>query len=311
MPKVSVIIPTYNRGKLITRAIESVFKQTYRDFEIIIIDDGSKDETPNVLAPYLNRIKYIYQENRGISAARNQGIRQASGDYIAFLDSDDEWVEDKLAIQVEILDNNKNIGIVHNKLIILNENGEKVGMKPKKDSGKNFQELVAVGGDLPTSSVITRKECFDKAGLFDEELPTMEDFEMWLRIARSYEVYEVRDICLAYSYRHQQQITKDTIKVYYGLVQMDKKILKTFPDIPVREVVKRLAKNEYMLSRIYFDKGFYRLAFRNLMEALMCDPLVGLSLGEKTDQWTANFIKTFKTYAYFLISAVKSAFSQK
>src|SRR5437868_7134370 len=100
MPKVSVIIPTYNRGKLITRAVNSVLNQTFNDFEIIIVDDGSKDETKNILMPYQNqkknRIKYFYQENRGISAARNRGIKESTGEYIAFLDSDDEWVSDKL-----------------------------------------------------------------------------------------------------------------------------------------------------------------------------------------------------------------------
>ena len=311
MPKVSVIIPTYNRKKLIVRAIESVLAQTYRDFEIIIIDDGSNDETKNVLIPYQSRIKYLYQENQGISAARNRGIKEAQGVYIAFLDSDDEWVEDKLAIQVDILDKNPPIGIIHNKLVILNDQGKKVGTKPANDSGKTFQELIEFGGDLPTSSVLTRSECFQKVGLFDESLPTMEDFEMWIRIARNYEIYEFRHKCLAYSYSHEGQITKDTVKVYYGLVHMDKKILRTFPGIHTQGILKRLAKNEYTLSRIYFDKGLYRLAFKNLIEAMKNDPLVGLSLGAKTDKWPVNIFKMFKTYAYFFISGIKSIFSKQ
>ena len=311
MPKVSVIIPTYNRGRLITRAIDSVLNQTYRNLEIIIIDDGSNDQTGSILGSYKNRIQYFYQENQGISAARNRGIKEAKGSYIAFLDSDDEWVEDKLAIQVEILDKNPNIGIIHNKMIILNEQGVKVGTKPTNDSGKTFQELIEFIGDLPTSSVITRSQCFQKVGVFDESLPTMEDFEMWMRIAKNYEIYEFRDKCLAYSHCHEGQITKDPAKVYYGLVHMDKKFLKIFCDIPTKRIIKRLAKNEYTLSRVYFVKGLYRLAFRNACEALVNNPYVGISLGEKTDQWPVNIWKVFKTYAYFLISAFKSVSSKQ
>jgi glycosyltransferase involved in cell wall biosynthesis len=306
MAHVSVIIPTYNRKNLILRAIHSVINQTYQDFEIIVIDDGSTDGTKDALSVYKD-IRYFYQENRGISSARNRGLAEAKGDYIAFLDSDDEWIPEKLAIQVKILDENPKIGIVHNKLIILNEKNEQIGTKPRLDSSGIFTDLIETLGDLPTSSIMIRRECFDKVGVFDESLPTMEDFEMWLRIAKHYDVYEFRDRCLAYSHRHEGQITKDKVKVYFGLVSLDKKILRQFPNIHTKAVIKRLAKNQYILSRAYYEKRQYRLAFINLMEGMGKDPWVGLSFAERTDEWHMVLLKLFKTYAYFLISGLRYA----
>jgi glycosyltransferase involved in cell wall biosynthesis len=308
MSKVSVIIPTYNRAQLIIRSVQSVLNQTYKNFELIVIDDGSSDGTKDVLTPYMDCIRYFYQENKGISAARNRGLQEAKGDYIAFLDSDDEWVPEKLAIQVKIMDENPSIGIIHNKLVIVNENNQQIGTKPKSDSSNVFHELIETLGDLPTSSILIRKECFDKVGIFDESLPTMEDFEMWLRIAQYYNIYEYRNRCLAYSHRHAGQITRDKIKVYYGLVSLDKKILKQFPNIHTKAVNKRLAKNLYILSRAYYDKGQYHLAFSNLIEAMSKDPWVGLSFAQRTDEWYTILLKVFKTYAYVLISGFKYKF---
>jgi glycosyltransferase involved in cell wall biosynthesis len=305
LSKVSVIIPTYDRAKFIAKAVDSALQQTYPDVEVIVVDDGSKDNTRHVLRGYEGRIRYFYQENRGIAGARNRGIKEAKGKYIAFLDSDDIWVPEKLAAQVAILEKNPNIGIVYHKLIILNEKGEWLGTKPKEVYGRNFQELVAGMGDLPTSSVVTRSECFKKAGLFDESMDTMEDFEMWLRIAKEYEIYEIDKRALAFYYRHDQQITQDKIKVSLGLVNLDKKILKTFKDIPTGVVSRRLAKNEYTLSRVYFDYGRYKDAFNHLIQGVARDPWVGLSFAKDTDPWFHRVFKVAKTYMYVALCAFK------
>jgi len=210
-PKVSVIIPTYNRGQFIVQALESVLSQTFHDYEIVVIDDGSKDNTREILKRFESKIRPIYQDNQGISKTRNRGIKESFGEYIAFLDSDDYWTSDKLAQQVKILDSKPKVGIVYGRMPIINEQGERVGMKPAGVSGKNFKELLEVWGDLPTSSIMTRRECFEKAGLFDTSLATMEDIDMWIRIARHYDLFEIEDRILAYYRRHNQQITKDMI----------------------------------------------------------------------------------------------------
>jgi glycosyltransferase involved in cell wall biosynthesis len=307
MVKVSVIIPTYNRAGLIARAIDSVLVQTFKDFELIIIDDGSKDNTKEAIKPFEGKIKYIYQNNGGISNARNRGIQESSGQYIAFLDSDDYWAPQKLEVQVKILDENPRVGIVYARMPIVNEHGEILGMKPNGISGKNFQELLRVWGDLPTSSVMTRRECFDRVGVFDNDLPPMEDIDMWLRIAHSYEIYEVEGQTLAYYWRHDHQITQDSIKVYLGLVKIHAKILKTFEDIPRELIVHKLVKNQYTLSRIYYKHGRFEEAFQHVSQAIGRFPRIGVLFIEPSDNIFNKALKIFKPYFFIVVCYFKKS----
>ena len=307
MAKVSVIIPTYNRSKYIRRAIDSVLKQTFTDYEIIVIDDGSTDNTGEILRGYGERVSYIRQSNQGISASRNRGIGIAKGKYIAFLDSDDEWVPEKLALQVKLLDNDERLGLVCSRMVILNEQGDQCGMKPQKRTGKNFRELVEIGGDLPTSTIMTRKECFDKVGVFDKDLPPMEDFEMWVRIASQYDVYTIPDKILAYYYRHGHQITSDKTLVYEATVKLDKAILDRYrhvPDFPIKTVVHKIAFTEYVLSRIYYSDRQYRNAFSVLFDAIKKCPFIGVKFFEKSDTVAQKLIKFFKPYGYFFVCLI-------
>lgn len=311
MPKVSVIIPTYNRGSLIKRAVDSVLSQTFKDFEIIIIDDGSKDDTKEVLAPYMNQVRYVFQANGGISKARNHGIELATGEYIAFLDSDDYWAPVKLEMQVNVLDGNPKIGIVYGRMPIVNEHGDVLGMKPNGISGKNFQELLRVWGDLPTSSVMTRRECFDRVGVFDPNLPPMEDIDMWLRIAYYYDLHEIEGTVLAYYWRHDHQITSDLVKVYSGLVKIHAKILKTFEDIPRDLILRKLVSNQYTLSRVYYKKKMFNEAFANVSEAIGRYPAVGALFIDPSDNVLKKISKRIKPYGFFGICLFKKLFSSK
>ncbi len=311
MPKVSVIIPTYNREQFIVRAINSVLSQIYRDFEIIIVDDGSTDHTKNILDQFNGKIKYIYQDNQGVSAARNRGIQESSGQYIAFLDSDDYWVPEKLTLQVDVLEKNPHIGIVYARMPILNEKGEKVGLKPARISGKNFKELMEVWGDLPTSTVMTRKECFNKAGMFDASLPPMEDIDMWIRISRFYDLYEIENKVLAYYHRHSEQITADKVKVYTGLIKIYTKILKNFDDAPQLLMIKRIAQNRYMLSRTYYDKKNYNEALMNLIEGLRLYPLIGILFFNEKDNIFVKFSKIVKPYVYYCLCFLRKLFHKR
>jgi glycosyltransferase involved in cell wall biosynthesis len=313
MPKVSVIIPTYNRGSLIKRAVDSVLSQTFKDYEIIIIDDGSKDDTKDVLAPYMDRVRYVHQANAGISKARNHGIELAKGQYIAFLDSDDYWAPEKLEVQAEILDGNPKVGIVYGRMPIVNEHGEVLGMKPNGPSGKNFQELLRVWGDLPTSSVMTRKECFDRVGVFDPDLPPMEDIDMWIRIAYHYDLHEIEGKVLAYYWRHDHQITKDLVKVYSGLVKIHSKILKMFKDadIPRDLLLRKLVSNQYTLSRVYYKQKKFAEAFDNVAQALGLYPAVGALFIKSTDNVIKKLIKLLKPYGFFTVCLFKKLFSSE
>jgi len=305
MPKVSVIVPTYNRAQYLSRALQSVFCQTFKDFEIIVIDDGSVDNTQEILGPFKDKIKYIYQMNSGVSAARNRGIKESLGQYMAFLDSDDEWIAEKLSIQVPILDKDGTIGIVYSKATMVNEKNERCGIKPSHDIGKDFRELVELGGDLPTSTVMTRRECFDKAGLFDESFSILEDFDMWIRIARHYNIYQVVEPNLAFYHCHEEQTVKNKIKVLVSTVDLDKKILRQFEDIPKVMVQKRLAANEYILSRACYNENKNTNSFNHLIASIYRNPFLGASFINADDNSFKKAFKYIKPYLFLIACSLK------
>ena len=225
MEKVSIIIPTYNREKKIVKAIESVLNQTYKNFELIVVDDGSTDKTKSVVESFKDpRIKYYFQENSGRPAvARNTGIKNCSGSLIAFLDSDDEWLPTKLEKQIKKMKDNKEADVVTCLCIFKNESNN---TENKKDfynySGKFFDRLFYTLDSMTPSSVLVKKEILDKVGLFDESkmCAGVEDFDLWLRIAKSgYKIDYVPEHLFKYNYHPGIFISKDidSIKHYKNL----------------------------------------------------------------------------------------------
>ncbi len=302
MAKVSVIIPSYNRQAFIGRAIDSVLAQTTQDYELIVVDDGSTDQTKEVLATYEGKIRYFYQSNAGISAARNRGIAEANGEYVAFLDSDDYWAPEKLAEQVKILDAKPKVGIVYGRMPIINEQGQTIGMKPAGVSGKNFQELIQCWGDLPTSTVMTRRGIFTTAGVFDPAMEPMEDIDMWIRISRTHDLYEIEGKPLAFYARHATQVTQDSKKVYKGLVKIYEKILKNYyHEVPQGLMIKRIASNQYTLSRIYHKQQEYADSWHHLSSSIHRYPLVGVLFFEPKDGWVLKAVKLLKPYGFLAL----------
>lgn len=189
---VSVIIPTFNRAEMLRDAIESVYCQTYGDWELIVVDDGSTDSTRKMVRAYEPRIKYVYQGNKGLSSARNLGISLSGGELIAFLDADDIWLPDKLELQVRMMRRSQDIGLVGCGAYLMNAAGQTIGEIRSKNYSSRHELLrdlyirnVIVGS---ASGSLVRRACFGTAGLFDETLRSAEDWDMWLRIARSYEI---------------------------------------------------------------------------------------------------------------------------
>jgi glycosyltransferase involved in cell wall biosynthesis len=188
-PFFSVIIPTYNRRHLFDIALKSVLNQTYKDFEVITVDDGSTDHTNEVIKNFDDfRVKYLYQENHGVSHARNRGLEISRGKFIAFLDSDDRWVPQKLRRAKELIDRYPDICIFHTDEIwykggrLLNQK-----KKHKKPSGYVYLKalpLCCVG----MSTAVVKRELFEKIGLFDESMQACEDYDFWLRATHSFEV---------------------------------------------------------------------------------------------------------------------------
>jgi glycosyltransferase involved in cell wall biosynthesis len=188
-PLVSVIIPTYNRGWILTEAIDSVLAQDYKDYELIVVDDGSTDNTREILDTYGRDIVVLRQTNKGVSAARNRGIAQAGGQLVAFLDSDDIWQPRKLSRQVDFFKLNPDAVINQTEEIWI-RNGVRVNPKDRhrKPSGMIFERSLGLCLVSP-SAVMIQKTLFDAVGVFDENLPACEDYDLWLRISCRYPVH--------------------------------------------------------------------------------------------------------------------------
>jgi glycosyltransferase involved in cell wall biosynthesis len=185
-PLVTAVIATYNYGRFVTEAMESVLAQTYPEVEIVVVDDGSTDDTQERLAPYTGRIRYLYQTNQSVAAARNAGIQAAGGTLVAFLDADDLWHPRKLEFQVRYLTQHPQVG-----LVAVDRLGEGAAHWPVLNGcvhpharPVSLEELIIKPHFAP-SGVLVRKECFARVGYFDTSLRNAEDYDMWIRIAAS------------------------------------------------------------------------------------------------------------------------------
>ena len=185
MPKVSVIIPTYNREEFITETINSVLNQTYKDFEIIVVDDGSTDNTKQKLESFKSKIKLIEQKNSERAIARNNGVKNSKGKYLAFLDSDDIWIKNKLEKQVELLDSKPEVILTYGQSLRINEHGQKIKIAKRQlegYSGKVFERLL-LRNFIVSATPIIRREYFDKTEGFQTKYIPYEDWEFWLRFS--------------------------------------------------------------------------------------------------------------------------------
>ena len=184
---ISVVIPTYNRYEFLKRALESVYAQTHTPEEVIVVDDGSTDNTSQIQKDFPNII-YLYQENGGVSSARNVGIKNANFEWIAFLDSDDEWDENKLKFQVEFHKNNPKILMSYTDERWVRDSKEiKIPKKFKKYGGDIFEECLSHCIIAPSATLI-HKDLLEIVGVFDESLEVCEDYDLWLRVALENEI---------------------------------------------------------------------------------------------------------------------------
>jgi glycosyltransferase involved in cell wall biosynthesis len=207
-PQVSVIIPTYNRAWIIEEAIDSVLAQDYTEFELIVVDDGSTDHTSDVLDSYRNVIKVFPQKNKGVSAARNRGIAEASGKFIAFLDSDDLWLSQKLSVQIDFFHQTPDALICQTEEVWI-RNGLRVNPKKrhKKPSGRIFKPSLKLCLVSP-SAVMIHRGLFDRVGGFDETLAACEDYDLWLRISCRFPIHLIDTPLIIKRGGHDDQLSK-------------------------------------------------------------------------------------------------------
>jgi glycosyltransferase involved in cell wall biosynthesis len=263
-PKVSVVIPTYNRADTLPRAMDSVLNQTFQDFELIIVDDGSTDNTKRVVAEKKeknNRTIYLKQKNQGAAVARNTGIKKSKGKYIAFLDSDDEWAPEKLEKQLRIFEVSdlSSLGFVGSNKIIygLNEYGEIVTKKnlykdrfPHDKKRFTLEEFLSLHTPVsPTSALILKKALLD-VGMFDPECPPHEDYDLWIRLRKKYNFDTTWEVLAKY-YDWDGGISNTTssfrkaqVKEY--MLKKHKNVYKRYPK--AKSIILRKTGTEYILA---------------------------------------------------------------
>lgn len=196
MPKVSVIIPVYNCEKYIREAVESVLAQTYKDFELIVVDDGSTDDSGRIVREEFGQVaRYYYQPNGGAAKARNAGVKESRGQYIAFLDADDIWAPEKLAVQVPILDGKAEIGLVHSNLEWIDSFGKHVKIWETSQCNDGYARQFLKGHVISPDTSLIRREIFVTAGGFDEDFRAAgyEDLEFFIRLGQLCEIYWVEE----------------------------------------------------------------------------------------------------------------------
>ena len=251
-PLISVIIPTYNRGALLGRAIRSVLAQSYRNIEIIVVDDASDDYSGAVVKEFSdNRLSYIrHDSNMGGAKARNTGIKAAKGEYIAFQDSDDEWVKDKLEKQIQVFKlANENIGVVHSGFLIVSDNSSQympTGDVLKKEG--NVYEHLLSENFVGTPTLLVKREVFDKVGVFDGSLPRYHDWELAIRMAEEYAFSFVNEP-LVTVYSMPVSITAD------GITRVRAR------EIILKKHYARLSKYPSILARHLRDLGNFKCLY--------------------------------------------------
>jgi glycosyltransferase involved in cell wall biosynthesis len=275
-PRVAVIIPSYNTAKYIAETLDSVFAQTYKNYEPIVVNDGSPDtpELEKVLAPYMSRIRYLTRPNGGLAAARNTGIRSADTELIALLDSDDIWEPDYLENQVSFLLANPQFDLVYGDATFF---GSEL-------SGRRFMELNDSNGQVTFRSlicrecnvmvsVLVRRECLVEANLFDEKLRRCEDFDMWGRFLKAgFKIGYHRKVLMKYR-RHSSSLSADAVGMMQSLIQVFEKfraelqLTSEETETLERQLQHAEAEKLFYQGKSAFLTGDFATASRNLLSA--------------------------------------------
>ncbi|MFL5804444.1 MAG: glycosyltransferase [Roseiflexaceae bacterium] len=286
-PQISVLLPTYNRAHYLAEAIQSALDQTYPDLEVVVVDDGSTDNTAEVMQRFSDpRIRLIRQENRGISAALNTAFRTARGPYIAILNSDDRWLPELLAEELAVLRANPDVGLVYARCQAMNPAGQPLARTtgvPARYPGQMFRSLL-YGDHICTIAVLARRAHVEQVGMWDESLIANEDWDLWLRLALVCQFAFV-DKILAYFRAHPGRITSTSSERFARLAADRVKVLdKVYAraDLPPAA----LGMRSLAYCNVYVDIGLrwlkvhdWRESLRSFSRALLLAPNRAATLG--------------------------------
>ena len=250
---ISVIIPVFNRVKLIARCINSVINQTYPVNEIIVVDDGSNDGTYDLIRKNFPQVISIYQENKGVSNARNVGIQSAKSKWIAFLDSDDEWLPNKIEKQISLIKKYPLYKVCHSDEIWIRNDVRVNPMKKHRKYGGDIYKKCLPLCVISPSSIIIHKDIFNDVGLFDKNLPVCEDYDLWLRICSKYEVLFLDQKLVKKYGGHDDQLSKK----YWGMDRYRVIALEKMIDNPLLSLDNRIATINMTIRKVkILQKGY-------------------------------------------------------
>jgi glycosyltransferase involved in cell wall biosynthesis len=273
---VTAAIPTYNRARYLPGALESVFAQTRPPDDVLVVDDGSTDETPEVLAEYGDRIRVVRQENGGRSAARNTAVREAYGRFVSFLDSDDRWLPDKLARELPALED-LGVGLVHGHVDLIGPDDEPLPDETERHHAlfstahRNGVTYAGYAFDCRcfSSAITVRKQAVDEVGYYDPAL-LLDDYDLYLRLALAWKIVFLEGPAVALYRHHPGQMT--TYELTMGQIQTAEKHLRLLDerdDVPDAALARR--NFELMLARSWAVLGGQRASRRHLLRALKLD----------------------------------------
>lgn len=284
---ISVIIPTYNCDKYIRETINSVLCQTYKDFEVIVVDDGSTDGTRDIIERSFPNVRYHYTLNQGVSRARNYGIRKAQGEFVAFLDADDFWLPEKLEKQIKVLEADPDLMMVFTDILYFNENGTDTNQYSNRErlmKGDVVTNIFLKSG-VGTSSVMVRKSVFEKIGVFEEGLRAAEDDNLWLRIALNFKINLIDEVLV--HYRITEVSLSRTTSIIISGVRGHLELLESkYPELRNhlgRANIRRkksvlyftqgyflFSNNQFGWARYYFLRSFFFFPRRNSLFYFWC-----------------------------------------
>lgn len=272
---VSVVIPNYNHAKYISDAINSVLNQTFRDFEIIVVDDGSTDTSRETVARFGDQVQYIWQENSGLSAARNTGIRQARGEYIGVLDADDMYEPDFMSVLVPVLQADPEAEAIYCGYRFVDVSNQPLPQIEARSvpPDRLFQALVN-GNFLVPESMLVRKQCYDKVGLFDVRFRACEDVDMWLRISKQYKVLGVTNVLTRHRILPNSMSTDPTRQTENRLAVIQKHFgLQPQADAEWTEPQRRAYGQAYLASSVeYLQARMFGRAYKSFRSMVIACP---------------------------------------
>jgi glycosyltransferase involved in cell wall biosynthesis len=275
VPEVSVVIPTYNSARYAAEAVESVLAQTFEDLEVIVVDDGSTDDTAEVIGSMASPVRYLHQPNSGVSVARNHGIEESTGRYVALLDADDTWLPEKLSKQIEALRGAPGYRLCYTALMITDADLSPIGVREAGFAGTALETLLLQGNIVGggSSTVLCERDLFGEIGGFDPDLSQCADWDMWIRLASLTDFLYLSEPLVRYR-QHGESMSNDPQLLEKDSVRVLEKGFQT-PGIEPQVAARRqhaLARNDMVLAGTYFQARRYRDFARCAVRSVSRDP---------------------------------------